>query len=159
LCHIFRSGALVAQAGHPSFDQNMTEVRPLGSTPFPGLPRYYGPLRLPAADDSQVMVSLKSLPSKGTAPDLPGSSTDLSARALPNHPGRLNRCSRSLLPCQWQASSNPEDWPPPGMCNEAESGSLALGLTPSLSRTLRVPSPLRLNARDRPAPRVRLPCT
>jgi hypothetical protein len=100
LCHIIRNGAFNAQAGHPFFDKNVTEVRPLGSTPFPGLPRYYGPLRLPAADDSQVMDSLLSLALTAAAPGLPGSSTDLSARALPNHPGRLGSCSRSLLPCR-----------------------------------------------------------
>ena len=120
---------------------------------------HYGPLRLPAADDSQVMDSLKSLPKMGTAPGLPGSSTDLSARALPNHPGRLGRCSRSLLPCRWQASPNLGGWPPPDKCNEAESGSLALGLAPSLSRKDHFLSPLESQSRDRPAPRVRLPCT
>jgi hypothetical protein len=159
LCHIFRNGAFAAQAGHPSFDQNMTEVRPLGSAPFPGLLRYYGPLRLPAADVVQVMDSLTTLPLTGTAPGLPGSSTDLSARALPNHPGRLDRCSRSLLPCRWQASPNLGGWPPPDKCNEAESGSLALGLAPSLSGKDHFLSPLESQSRDRPAPRVRLPCT
>jgi hypothetical protein len=159
LCHIIRNGAFAAQAGHPSFDKNVTEVRPLGSTQFPGLLRYYGPLRLPAADDSQVMDSLMSLPFMGAAPGLPGSSTDLSARALPNHPGRLGRCSRSLLPCRWQASPNLGGWPPPYKCNEAESGSLALGLAPSLSRKDHFLSPLESQSRDRPAPRVRLPCT
>jgi len=33
-----------------------------------------------------------------TTPGLPGSSTDLSTRALPNHPGQPGGCSRSLLP-------------------------------------------------------------
>ena len=33
----------------------------------------------------------------GTASDLPGSCVHLSTRALPNHPGRLGGCPRSLL--------------------------------------------------------------
>jgi hypothetical protein len=139
--------------------ENMTEVRPLGSIPFPELLRYYGPLRLPAADAIQVIDSLKTLPFVGTAPGLPGSSTDLSARALPNHPGRLDRCAHSLLACRWQASPSQEGWPPPAKCNEAESGSLTLGLAPSSSGEFSSPSPPTLWAGNRPAARGRLPCT
>ena len=90
----FRNGAFLAQAVSPSFDQNMTEVRPLRSIPFPGLPRYYGPLRLPAGAAFQVMDSLKVYRYlRHTPPGLPGSSADLSACALLNHPGRPGRDS------------------------------------------------------------------
>ena len=47
-----------------------------------------------------------------TLPGLPGSSTVLSLRAVPNHPGRSDKLS-SLLPCRCQASSSSADWPPP----------------------------------------------
>jgi len=48
-----------------------------------------------------------------TLRDLPGSSTDLSTRAVPNHPGRPDGCSCLLLPHRrFQASSCAEDWPP-----------------------------------------------
>ncbi len=40
------------------------------------------------------------------------SSTDLSLRAVPNHPGRLDGCACSLLPRRCQASSSLADWPP-----------------------------------------------
>ena len=161
-CHPFRDGALSAQAVSFSLDRIMTEVRPLCSIPFPGLPRYYGPLRLPTVAVSQVIDSLRALstsPDANTTSGLPGSSTDLSAHALLNHPGRPSRCFRSLLPRRWQASPSLEGWPPPYKRNEAESGSLSLGLTPSLSRKYYPLSPLTINCRDRPTPRVRLPST
>ena len=159
LCRVVRNRAFAAQAECPSLLRNMTEVRPLGSIPFPGLPRYYGPLRLPIAAAGQVIDSLTALPCPGTTSGLPGSSTDLSARALPNHPGRLDGCLCSLLARQWQASPSLESWPPPDKRNEAESGSLTLGLAPSSSGELSSPSPPTLWAGNRPAARVRLPCT
>ena len=154
LCLPFRYGALLAQAVSPLLDQNVTEVWPLCSFLFPGSLRYYGPLRLPTATAFEVMDSLQTLVTPTavtTSSGLPGPLTDLSARALPNHPGRPSRCLRSLLPCRWQASSSPEGWPPPFQCNEAESGSLSLGLTPSLSGKVLFPLPLH---RDRSIPRV-----
>ena len=163
LCLIIRNGVLTTQAGSPFLDRNMTEVRPLGSTPFPGLLRYYEPLRLPTAATMQVIDSLQMLSNRLTLLDttsgLPGPSTDLSVRALSNHPGRLGRCSRSFLPCRWQASPHLEGWPPPVKCNEAESSSLSLGLTPSLSSEYHSLSPSDIYIDDRPTPRVRLPCT
>ena len=158
--HPFRNRALTAQAVSPPFDQNMTEVWLLRSIPFQELLRYYEPLRLPAAATSQVIDSLKSLSMSFNihpTPGLPGSSTDLSARALLNHPGRPSRCSHSFLPCWWQASPYLEGWPPPSKRNEAESGSLALGLTPSLSREVLSLSPLSPRPKDRPTSRFWLP--
>jgi hypothetical protein len=140
----------------------MTEVRPLRSIPFQGLPSYYGPLRLPAVADSEVIDSPRALPADkpaGTSPGLPGSYTGLSAHALLNHPGRPSGCSHSLLPRRWQASPNLGGWPPPSMCNEAESGSLTLGLTPSSSRGENPLSPPSNIHGDRPTSCVRLPLT
>ena len=159
-CLPFRYGALLAQAASPLFDQNVTEVRPLCSILFPGLLRYYGPLRLPAVAAPVVMDFPEALfTAATTTPGLPGPSTDLSARALPNHPGRPSGCLRSLLPRWWQASTSLEGWPPPFPCNEAESGLLSLGLTPSLSGKVLFPSLLALYRRNRPIPRIRLPST
>jgi hypothetical protein len=81
---------------------------------------------------------------KNATPGLPGSSTDPSAPAPLNHPGRPSRCFCSFLPSWLQASPNPEGWPPPSQCNEAEPGSLALGLMPSSSGKDHSPSPPRL---------------
>ncbi len=133
-CYPFRYGAFLAQAASPCLDRNTTEVRPLGSTGITPLPCYYGPLRLPTTADVRVIDSSHSLSSSLTASGLPGSSTDLSTRALLNHPERLGWSFCSFLPNRWQVSSSPGDWPPPFTCNEAESGSLTLGLASSLSR-------------------------
>jgi len=43
---------------------------------------------------------------------LPGSSADLSPRAVPNHPGRSAGCLRLLLHQRCLASSQSADWPP-----------------------------------------------
>ena len=113
LCHPFRYRAFVAQAVLSFFAQSVTVVRPLGSTGITPLPRYYGPLRLPAITARQVMDSLPTLSLAGIMPGLPGSSTNLSIRALPNHPGQFNRFFRSLILCQLQASPSLEGWPLP----------------------------------------------
>ena len=61
----FEAGSLLCrsriQSAHPFFDENATEVRPLGSTDITPLHRYYGPLRLPTAAAGQVMDSLPAL--------------------------------------------------------------------------------------------------
>jgi len=111
----------------------MTEVRPLGSTGITPLPCYYGPLRIPTVHNARVIDSPALFPLQrnpfvsGSTSDLPGSSADLSTRALPNHPGQPHRFFHSFIPGEWQASPFPEGWPLSSMCNEAESGSLALG--------------------------------
>jgi len=46
-----------------------------------------------------------------TPPGLPGSSIDLSTRAVPNHPGEPGRCLYPLLPCRCQVSPNCGGWP------------------------------------------------
>jgi len=131
--HPFRYGASVAQAGLLSFRENVTEVRPLGSTGITPLPRYYGPLRIPTVHaarviDSPPAFSLRRNPfALGSTSDLPGSSADLSTRALPNHPGQSHRFTRLFIPGEWQASPSLEGWPLSDKRNEAETGSLALG--------------------------------
>ena len=146
--HPVRNGAFMAQAESPFFDRNMTEVQPLGSTGITPLPCYYGPLRLPATAGSRVIDSPRplSVSPTHTMPGLPGSSADLSSRALPNHPERSNGCLHSFLPRQWQASTSSAGWPPPCLCNEAEAGSLSLGLTTSLYRRYTPLSPIDTTA-------------
>jgi hypothetical protein len=46
-----------------------------------------------------------------TPPGLPGSTTDLSPCAVPNHPGEPGGCSRPLLHHRHQASSRMAAWP------------------------------------------------
>ena len=138
----------------------MTEVRPLCSTGITPLPSYYEPSRPPAMATLQVIDSPQGVRPRSSEsrsmPGLPGSSTDLSTRALPNHPGRLGRCSRPLLPCRWQASSPLIGWPPPRQRNEVDP---VLRLASSPSRKVLSLLPLAFPLRDRPTPRVRLPCT
>lgn len=134
-CHPVRYGASVAQAGLLSFCVNMTELRPLGSTGVTPFPSYYGPLRLPTVRTGRVIDSPPALALQrnpfalGSTSDLPGSSADLSTRALPNHPGQSHRFFRSFIPGEWQASPSSKGWPLPYKCkcNEAETGSLTLG--------------------------------
>jgi hypothetical protein len=113
----------------------MTELRPLGSTGVTPFPSYYEPLRLPTVRTGRVIDSPPALALQrnpfalGSTSDLPGSSADLSTRALPNHPGQSHRFFRSFIPGEWQASPSSEGWPLPYKCkcNEAETGSLTLG--------------------------------
>lgn len=132
-CHPVRYGASITQAGLLSFCVNMTESRPLGSTGVTPFPSYYEPLRLPTVQtgrviDSPPVLSLRRNPfALGSTSDLPGSSADLSTRALPNHPGQSHRFLCSFNPGEWQASPSLEGWPLPYKRNEAETGSLTLG--------------------------------
>ena len=167
VCHPFRYGASIAQAGLLSFRVNMTEVRLLGSTGITPLPRYYEPLRIPTVNDERVIdspptLSLRRNPfALGITSDLPGSSADLSTRALPNHPEQSHRFFRSFIAGEWQASPIPEGWPLSIKCNEAETGSLTLGsrlrrqgvqsLRPSyLQRRTGLTPHVWLPSRDRP---------
>jgi hypothetical protein len=111
----------------------MTESRLLGSTGITPLPRYYEPIRIPTVNTERVIDSPTALPLRrnpfalGITSDLPGSSADLSTRALPYHPGQPHRFFRSFIPGGWQASPHSEGWPLSITCNEAETGSLTLG--------------------------------
>jgi hypothetical protein len=107
---------------------------------------------------SQVMVSLRTLSAPpDTSPGLPGSSTDLSARALLPHPGRPDQCFCSLLPGRWQASPSLAGWPPPCKCNEADSGSLNVRAHAFVVRGSHPPSLPPYTGGNRPTPRFRLP--
>ena len=66
-------------------------------------------------------------------PGLPGSSTDLSLRAVPNHPGRSGRCLLIASPpiAGFIISGRLATF---DLRNEAASGSLALRLAGSLPR-------------------------
>jgi hypothetical protein len=90
----FRNGNLFQAALLSSYSSNASSKAPSLHGRYPLL-HYYGPLRLPARADSSVMYSLG--PSgfrlhSPALPGLPGSSTDLFLRAVPNHPGRSDRC-------------------------------------------------------------------
>ena len=61
--------------------------------------RYYEPRRLPAPP----LPLTRGVRVPPATPDLPGSLTDLLARAVPNHPGKPGRCC-SLLHDRWQAA-------------------------------------------------------
>ncbi len=90
----------------------MREVRLLGSTGVTRLPRYYEPVRLPAAADAALWIPPRCCTHVCATPGLPGPSAVLSARALPTHPGRLDECVCSLLPHRSQASPPLQGWPP-----------------------------------------------
>ena len=113
----------------------MLPVRPLCSTGVTPLLRSYGPLRLPARTAPRLCIPLgrRGRLSFPSLPGLPGSSTDLSLRAVPNHPGRSGECLLIASP------------PVSGFIifgrlatfalrHEAESGSLALRLAGLLPR-------------------------
>ena len=162
----FRYGAFNTHADLLSFHENMTEVRLLGSTGITPLPRYYEPLRIPTVNDERVIdspptLSLRRNPfALGITSDLPGSSADLSTRALPNHPEQSHRFFRSFIAGGWQASPILEGWPLLFKCNEAETGSLTLGsrlrrqgvqpLRPSYLQRTGLTPPVWLPSRDRP---------
>ena len=77
--------------------ENASTARPLRSTGITPLPRYYGPLRLPTQPPGGYVFPTRDEATAPAAPDLPGSSTDLSACAVPNHPGEpdglMARCT------------------------------------------------------------------
>ena len=60
-----------------------------------------------AVIDSHPRLGFSPIP-----PGLPGSSTDLSPRAVPNHPGRSDGCSCRLLHHRSLASAWSALWPP-----------------------------------------------
>ena len=62
-----------------------------------------------------------------TWPGLPGSSTDLSTRAVPYHPGEPDDCTYPLLHRRLQASSFPEEWPLPACVTRPKRVRLRYG--------------------------------
>jgi len=114
--------------GFPPLVANMHSAEPLRSTGITPLLHYYGLLRLPNGPCRRYVfrhhVEVITLAQTG----LSGSSTDLSARAVPYHPGRPGRHPCSLFIHRQQASPHSGGWPPSLSRNEAETGSLALRL-------------------------------
>jgi hypothetical protein len=121
----FRSVRL-RQAALPSSDSTSLLQGPFAPRAITPLPRYYEPLRHPLGRSRLLIPASRWLFT--TQEGFPGSSTDLSSRAAPNHPGDPDRC---LL-----VSSRPMagfilfgGLARSRLSNEAESGSLALRLT------------------------------
>jgi hypothetical protein len=81
-------------------------------------------------DHPAVIYSRKAL-ARAASPGLPGSSTDLSSRAVSYHPGRSDGCCYPLLPHRCQASPLSGGLATFAWTNEAEMSSLALRLTSS----------------------------
>jgi hypothetical protein len=97
--------------------------------------RYYEPVRLPYGAASRVMHSPRALAAlPATPPGLPGSSTDLSPCAVPNHPGEPDGCSLPLLHRRYQASSRMADWPLPVYITRPNRVHLCYGSRVRLAR-------------------------
>ena len=115
------------------------------------LPRYYEPVRLPTEPpQSYAFPSGVGLLAPTTPPGLPGSSTDLSPRAVPNHPGEPGDCSCPIASPPVSGFVTYGSLAALSLHNEAESGSLALRLMGSprpaschgLLRPTRAPLPV-----------------
>jgi hypothetical protein len=91
--------------------RNANPVRPLRSTGITRFPRYYEPVRLPTQPTGGYVFPPIAEAIALAAPDLPGSSTDLSARAIPYHPDEPGGFNGSFLPHRRRASPHPEGWP------------------------------------------------
>jgi hypothetical protein len=107
---IFRCG-MVIQAGLHSSYRSMLAFRPLRSTI---VTRFHATMslsdsRLGHACGYVFPCAFGSLPA--TPAGLPGSSIDLSTRAVPSHPDEFDECSCPLLVRQWQASGSLAPWP------------------------------------------------
>ena len=103
----------IAQSAHsPSYGRTSLAGL-LGSTGVTPLPGYYEPIRLPARPADGYVFPLAVEGRALTGPGLPGSLTDLSARAVPNHPGRPDDRLGSLTDRRLQASPPLAGWPPP----------------------------------------------
>jgi hypothetical protein len=98
------------------------------------LSTHYEPLRLPCGTTLKVMSFPQRLGLSLLFPvpsGLPGSSTDLSSRAVSYHPGRSDGCFYPLLPHRCQASPLSGGLATFVSTNEAEMSSLTLRLTSS----------------------------
>ena len=134
----------------PPLTESCSSVRPLRSTGVTPLLHYYGPLRFPTGPLRRLCIpAARCSLARAAWPGLPGSSTDLSTRAVPSHPGRSAGCFCLLL---HQRSV----WLHPSRRTghlripiEAEPGSLALRLTcspPDSPAALRLLALVRLHA-------------
>ena len=113
-CRIFRRGTIKVQAALLSYRQNHASVRPLGSIPVTGLPRYYGPLRLPMTasrwlclpTSTRDLTCVQSLPhGVSQVPRL------IFRHALPPSTPESLMAACSLLHHQLQASPSLGGWP------------------------------------------------
>jgi len=112
-CGGFSVGGLASKRNSHPLTQRVCVPAPSLHGGYPLL-RYCRPVRLPHGAASRVMHSPRAwAASPATPPGLPGSSTDLSPCAVPNHPGEPDGCSLPLLPRRCQASSRMVDWPLP----------------------------------------------
>lgn len=108
----FRSGICI-QAGLLTSYRSTLTSRPLRSTV---VTRFHATMSL--SDSRSKPACGYVFPqtvggSPTTQPGLPGSSTNLSTRAVPYHPGESDKCTRPLLLCRWQASASWAEWPLP----------------------------------------------
>jgi len=83
----------------------------LGSTGITPLLGYYGPVRLPTGAGSGLCLPQNRCGWDHSLSGLPGSSINLSARAVPYHPGKPDSCTRPLLHCRHWASPILDGWP------------------------------------------------
>jgi hypothetical protein len=112
-CGWFSVGGLASKPNSHPLTQRVCVPAPSLHGGYPLL-RYCRSVRLPYGAASRVMHSPRALAAlPATPPGLPGSSTDLSPCAVPNHPGEPDGCSLPLLPRRCQASSRMADWPLP----------------------------------------------
>jgi hypothetical protein len=90
----------------------MLSVRPLGST---GVTRFFATTGLtdsrPVSFPGYLFPRDVGRVAASTPPGLPGSSTNLSLRAVPNHPGRPGDVPLPFLHHRWQASPSLAGWP------------------------------------------------
>ena len=109
---IFRSGICI-QADLSSSYRSMLALRPLCCAI---VTRFLATMGLSDSRSRHSCgyafpLALGSLPA--TCTGLPGSSADLSTRAVPSHPGESDECIRPLLLRRWQASGSLAPWPLP----------------------------------------------
>ena len=130
-CPRLRRGICI-QAAFPSSYSSTFTVRPLRSTI---VTRFLATMGL--SDSRSRPPCGYAFPhcvggSPTARPGLPGSSADLSTRAVLLHPGKPDECTHPLLLHRWQASASLTHWP------------LALGLTRLIQVRLRYGSRVRL---------------
>jgi len=137
-CLLSHTRMFLHPIGAPFLLLSVTTVRPLRSTGITPLPHYYGPLRLPSRTTSRFSIP----EGVGGGPLLSSWTAQVSARpdGPPRFLDRPVRTRRPLSPRGLRWVHAPVASPPiagfrrpvslaiPHLCNEAESGSLALRL-------------------------------